>query len=288
LRFLLYSLLKGNLWIYRYPPGHFGSSLPGKDDIERRYKEITSPSDVSIDGVDLNAENQLLLLRELSSVGADLKLNKNQDPDARYFYDNATFRLSDGIILASFLKYFKPRNVIEVGSGFSSALMLDLLDTGLQSNLTFIEPYPDTLNRLMRDSDKNQCRVLVDKVQDIALDEFRILDANDILFIDTSHVLKIGSDLSRLFYNVLPGLNEGVIVHIHDIFWPFEYPHEMLKEGRIWNEIYFVRSFLQFNDSFEIMYFNSYMENQYSQDILKNLPNYTEFTGASLWLRKKS
>jgi hypothetical protein len=166
--------------------------------------------------------------------------------------------------------------------------MLDLLDTGLQSSLLFIEPYPDTLNRLMRDSDKNQCRVLIEKVQDVSLDEFKILGTNDILFIDTSHVMKIGSDLSRLFYSVLPQLKAGVIVHIHDVFWPFEYPENMIREGRVWNEIYFVRSFLQFNEQFEILYFSSFMESQYPDTLTECLPNYSEFSGASLWLRRKT
>jgi predicted O-methyltransferase YrrM len=262
--------------------------LPGKADIERRYKEITSSPDIPVDGVELNTETQLQLLRKFSSVSTDLKLNKLQTSGARYYYDNATFRLSDGIILASFLRHFNPNNIIEVGSGFSSALMLDLLDTGLQSSLLFIEPYPDTLNRLMRDSDKNQCRVLIEKVQDVSLDEFKILGTNDILFIDTSHVMKIGSDLSRLFYSVLPQLKAGVIVHIHDVFWPFEYPENMIREGRVWNEIYFVRSFLQFNEQFEILYFSSFMESQYPDTLTECLPNYSEFSGASLWLRRKT
>ena len=287
IRFLMYSLTKGNLWIYRYPPGHFGSTLPGKADIERGYKDISSSPDIPVDGIDLNTETQLQLLREFSRVGSDLSLNKFQTPGTRYYYDNTTFRLSDGIILASFLKHFTPKNIIEVGSGFSSALMLDLLDTGFESKLLFIEPYPDTLKRLMRDSDRDQCRVLVAKVQDVPLEEFNVLDTNDVLFIDSSHVLKIGSDLSRLFYTVLPQLKPGVIVHIHDIFWPFEYPEDMAREGRIWNEIYFVRSFLQFNDSFEILYFNSFIESRYQKALKENLPNYTEFTGASLWLRRK-
>ncbi len=130
--------------------------------------------------------------------------------------------------------------------------------------------------------------MLINKVEDVPQNEFNVLTANDVLFIDSSHVLKIGSDLSKLFYTVLPQLKAGVIVHIHDIFWPFEYPEEMIREGRFWNEIYFIRSFLQFNDSFEILYFSSFIESQYPDVLKASLPNYSEFSGASLWLRRIS
>ena len=287
LRFVLASVRERSLWFYRYPPGHYGSTLPSLRDINSRRIELFSRGTAGVDGTDLNMARQLELLQTFSRIGAGLAFNREPESDHRYYYNNQTFRLSDAIILTCFLQYLQTRNIIEVGSGFSSALMLDLQEPGVQRNLTFIEPYPANLKRLMRQSDFQRCRLIEQKVQDVPLEEFDILQAGDLLFIDSSHVMKIGSDLSTLFFSVLPRLNAGVVVHIHDIAWPFEYREAKIREGRIWNEIYFVRNFLQFNDTFEMLYFSSYIEQEHRQELIRCLPAYTEFTGASLWLRKK-
>ena len=116
---------------------------------------------------------------------------------------------------------------------------------------------------------------------------FQKLTANDVFFVDSSHVLKVGSDLSKIFFSILPALQSGVLIHMHDMFWPFEYPKSMIAEGRNWNELYLVRSFLQNNDSFEILFFSSYLEIVHRGELEKNLQDYSEFTGNSMWLRRK-
>ena len=105
---------------------------------------------------------------------------------------------------------------------------------------------------------------------------------------DTSHVLKIDSDLSKIIFSILPMLKKGVLIHFHDIFWPFEYPKAIIDDGRLWNESYFLRSFLQFNDTFDIVFFTSYMENVYKERIAEKIPRYINGSGSSLWLRKKN
>ena len=286
-RFIIISIREKSLWFYRYPPGHHGSTIPSQRDINCRRDELFEKNSIGRDGIELNTRRQLELLETFSSIGSGIKLNHDMVPECRYYYGNQLFRLSDALILGCFLKYLQPKNIIEVGSGFSSALMLDFRESGLKTNLTFIEPYPGNLRRLLRASDNQYCRIIEEFVQDVPLKEFEKLNQNDILFIDSSHVIKIGSDLSTLFFTILPGLKPGVVIHIHDIIWPFEYRESMIREGRIWNEIYLVRSFLQFNDSFEILYFSSYIEQEHRQSLIQSLPNYTEYTGASLWLRKK-
>jgi hypothetical protein len=110
---------------------------------------------------------------------------------------------------------------------------------------------------------------------------------NDILFIDSSHVIKAGSDVSYLFNEVLPYLRPGVIVHFHDIMWPFEYPLDWyLRRGWLWNEAYFLRAFLQFNSAFEVLFFNAFLDQFYQPDVQHILPEFTQELGSSLWLRK--
>lgn len=287
-RFLIASLREKSLWFYRYPPGHYGSTIPSQRDINNRETEIFDETVQALPGINLNIDYQLSLLREFSQFDKSFIFYRQPTKGARYYYENMTFQLGDALILYYFLRYFRPQHVVEIGSGFSSALMLDIQESILQElHLTFIEPYPATLKRLMQKIDWGKCAVIEKKVQDVSLDVFRSLEANSILSVDSSHVLKIGSDLSTIFFTILPILKSGVLVHIHDIFWPFEYPKKMIDEGRNWNEIYVVRSFLQYNDTFEISFFPSYLEKIHKGEIKKNLKDYSKQTGSSLWLRKK-
>src|SRR6185295_14291779 len=118
-----------------------------------------------------------------------------------------------------------------------------------------IEPYPDLVKRLLRPDDFDRVQFIRSLVQDVPLKIFDVLEANDILFIDSSHVCKVGSDVYHELFRILPRLRPGVIIHFHDIFWPFEYPEDWLREGRAWNELYLMRAFLQHNEAYEILLF---------------------------------
>ena len=93
-------------------------------------------------------------------------------------------------------------------------------------------------------------------VQNVKLIEFEKLEPNDLLFIDSSHISKIGSDLNYLLFEVLPSLKPGVIIHFHDILYPFEYPYEWIEKGIYWNEAYLLKAFLMHNKNYEILLFN--------------------------------
>jgi len=287
-RFLAASLRHRSLWFYRYPPGHYGSTIPSRREIDSRETELFSSSMEALPGIDLNVDRQLGLLHEFSQLDESITLHRQPAEEARYYCENTIFRLGDAVVLQCFLRHFRPRHVVEIGSGFSSAVMLDVRDELLQDlRMTFIEPYPARLERLMREQDRDGCTVIEKKVQDVPLDVFHGLGPNDILFVDSSHVLKIGSDLSTIFFTIFPALKPGVLVHIHDIFWPFEYPKEMLNEGRNWNEAYVARSFLQYNDTFEVVFFSSYLETAHADAIQGKLRGFREQAACGLWLRKK-
>jgi hypothetical protein len=241
-------------------------------------------------GIDIQVERQIDRLKTLSKHFRDFPFPPLPDSEFRYHYQNSMYGLGDGLLLYAFLRHYRPQQLIEIGSGFSSALMLDTVDRHpeTQTRFTFIEPLPRRLQRLLRPQDTERCRIIRKNVQKVDLSFFKALNENDILFIDSSHVVKIGSDVSHILFEILPSLKRGVLVHFHDIWWPFEYPREMIMEGRIWNEPYFLRSFLQFNHTFEIIYFASYLEKVHREVFLEQTPDHLcGASGKSLWLRKK-
>jgi predicted O-methyltransferase YrrM len=253
-----------------FPPGHYYSPLLMQKDIPEK---ILVDYNSGVPGVDLNEEYQVLLLDKLKSFyQEDLFPILKREP-FRYYFDNDYFGYSDGIFLCSLIREFKPKKIIEIGSGFSSALMLDTNEIFFQKKmqLTFIEPYPEERLMNLIGATEN-CTIVKDFVQNVPPDIWDDLEENDILFIDSSHVSKYSSDVNHLFFNIIPNLKAGVIIHIHDIFFPFEYPVEWLKQERSWSETYLLRSFLQFNSHFEIILFTSFLEGKYRMWFEENMP----------------
>jgi hypothetical protein len=126
------------------------------------------------------------------------------------------------------------------------------------------------------------------KVQDIDLNFFSQLRAGDMLFIDSSHTVKIGGDVNYLFLEVLPRLKPGVIVHVHDIFLPFDYRRDwVLDELRFWTEQYLLQAFLVFNAEFEVLMANSYLNQYHQEDLKAAFPNLSSWGGSSFWMRRK-
>jgi hypothetical protein len=194
------------------------------------------------------------------------------------------------IFLHCMVRYSQPQQIIEVGSGFSSCVMLDTNELFFANRiqLTHIEPYPNLLYSLLRPGDRERVEILPQKLQEIPLERFQSLQAGDILFIDSTHVSKTGSDVNYLFFAILPSLAPGVYVHIHDIFYPFEYPAEWVYNGRAWNEAYLLRGFLQYNEVFSIQFFNTYLEQVYKSRFREKMPLCLKDPGGSLWLHKET
>jgi hypothetical protein len=182
----------------------------------------------------------------------------------------------------------QPKRIVEVGSGFSSCVILDTAELFLDGKVecTFVEPYPERLLSLLRLEDRGRVQILVKRVQDVGLESFLALERNDILFIDSSHVAKIGNDVNYLLGEVLPRLRPGVYVHVHDIFYPFEYPESWIREGRSWNEAYILRAFLAFNLAFEIVLFNTFLERFHRGIFEREMPLCLRNEGGSIWLQR--
>jgi len=259
------------------------------EDIKKREFEIWNKTNKDgIPGIDLRTDDQIKLIENFARYYNEIPFKSEKQPNIRYYYENDWYSYADGIILYSMIRYLTPQRIIEIGSGFSSAVMLDTNELFFdnQINLTFIEPYPERLYSLLNDNDIKQTSILQSDIQLVNLDNFKKLHAGDILFVDSSHVVKTGSDVNYILFEILPLLNSGVLIHFHDVFYPFEYPKEWVLEGRNWNEDYFLKAFLINNSKFEIRLFADYIQKLHREAFM-SMPLSLKSTGQNLWIEKK-
>lgn len=260
--------------------GHFYSPYPDIawcEHYERQHEN-------RIYDINSGKETQTKWLNKMQTLFASLPAWETKSTEKyRYYFPNGAYDIGDALVLHCMIRLIKPEKILEVGSGFSSAVMLDTNDVYFQKRiqLFFVEPYPKRLKSLLREGE--QIHLTEDILQNIDLEYFKQLEENDILFIDSSHVVKRDSDVNRIFFEILPNLQSGVYIHFHDILSGFEYPFAWDKVGRVWSEAYLLRAFLMNNDAYEIIYYNDMM-----RDEMKKIFPYEPYHGGgSLWLRKK-
>jgi Methyltransferase domain len=269
-----------------YPPGHFYSPEPDLDEVRRRAENIFAAPD-HIPGIDLRLEDQVALLDDISVAWSDWPYQAPITPSLRFNPRNDYFGYVDSLMLFGLLRTLMPKRYVEVGSGWSSALVLDTRDYYLtELETTFIEPHPDRLRSLLRPDDVEQTRIIQQPVQQVEVSVFEGLDPGDILFIDSTHVSKVGSDVNHLFFDVLPRVAPGVWIHVHDIGYPFEYPKEWIFEGRSWNEAYLLRALLTESPIWQIELWVSCLQRLCGHLLNGVLPPGTPFDGGSIWLRR--
>jgi predicted O-methyltransferase YrrM len=280
----------------KYVPGHFYSPVPDMQELLRDEPRIFNSNVTEIPGIDLNSKEQVKLLEVLSAYYREIPYDfANPDHDnrnLRYRVKDAAYRYSDVVMLYSMMRHFKPGRIVEVGSGYSSAVMLDTNDLFLNGSvaMTFIDPDTARLEALLRPEDSQRYVIHKKRVQDVDPAVFSQLKDNDILFIDSSHVMKTGSDLNYLLFEVLPLLNTGVLVHFHDIHFPFEYPRKWIMEYKwIWNENYALRAFLMYNSAFRIIHFNSFLHRLKRKWFEEYMPDCLigENETGSIWIKKE-
>jgi hypothetical protein len=273
------NLHDGEKNIDRIPDGHFYSAIPDLKYVEENKEKLFSSAKKNFEGIKVNEISQRHLLYQLGKFYSDKKFKRFHEP-------NGSFPIGDAVVLQCMLRNLRPKRIIEVGSGFSSAVTLDTREFFLpELKCTFIEPYPTVLNSVLLPEDSPT--LIQQKLQDVDLTVFDDLGESDVLFIDSSHVIKIGSELNTIFFEILPRLKPGVIIHFHDIFYPFMYPMDWVYDGIFWNEAYLLRAFLMNNPYYEIVYWNSFMGNHWRETVLESLPDCSKHFGASLYLRKK-
>lgn len=271
------------------PMGHFYSLYPDFNEIKAKETEIFD-ADKTIRDINLNESEQFKILDLMSdfysSIPNWLDIEDKTVSQLRYRWGNSSFSPADTIALHCMLRLIRPKRMIEVGSGYTSAITLDTNEFYLNKEieLTFIEPYPQTLKKILKQDDT--ITLIEKKLQDVAAETFETLEAGDILFIDSTHVSKIDSDVNYLFFEIFPRLKKGVIIHLHDIEYPFEYPKEWILKGLVWNEAYLLRAFLQNNNNYKIMFFQSMVRKKYKDLFLEKWNFNMPIHGGSIWLRK--
>lgn len=271
-----------------WPPGHFYSPLPDIEKIKEEEQKIFGSVPCQLPGIDLNTDDQIKLVRQFAQYRDQFPFQKEKQRNLRFFFGNPNFCLGDAFILYSFIRYFQPKRVIEIGSGYSSCLFLDMNEIfcNNQISYTFIDPYPQLFYSLIKKEERENIQMIPEKLEDIDTGIFSSLSNRDILFIDSTHVSKINSDVNHILFRIFPQLNPGVFIHFHDIFYPFEYPREWIYQGRAWNEAYILRAFLQYNKDFNIVFFNSYLGTFYNELLRRELPLLSEHSGSSIWLQR--
>lgn len=271
------------------PPGHFYSPIVDTSEVRPMFTERKAPP-AALPGLDIDLAAMQALWSQLVPHLRKLPFAEEQQDGMRYFFKNTAFSVGDGSILSAMLQHFKPKRLVEVGSGYSSACAMDTIERFLGGDVKveFVEPYPELLIKLLGPETAARVKIHATGVQKADPALFTQLDAGDFLFIDSTHVMKTGSDVCHELFNVLPSLKPGVFVHFHDIFWPFEYGAEwVLQENRSWNEIYGLRAFLMYNSAFEVVFFNDYFSKHCRDRIEADYPAMLKNTGGSIWLRKK-
>ncbi|NQV15314.1 class I SAM-dependent methyltransferase [bacterium] len=266
---------------------HFYSPIPDTKDLKNRD---LWDRDAEMPGINMNEDGQLnLLLTFFANFKEEydkFPYDKTSTP-YEYYVNNDGFESVDGEILYCMICHFKPRKIFEIGSGNSTYLSAQaVLKNNKNTELIIFDPYP---NGTLRRGFPGLSKLEITKIENVDLARFKELVENDILFIDSSHVLKIGSDVQYLYLEVLPRLNKGVIVHIHDIFMPAEYKKEwVLKDYIFFTEQYLLQAFLTFNDSFEVLWAASYMHMKHPDKLEASFSSYkrNERWPGSFWIRK--
>jgi hypothetical protein len=265
-------------------PGHFYNPIPNIDEVIQFEYEVERKDEYA--GINLCDEEQWKFIDACKKLYSEIPFPHNKTDLYLYHFQNPNYSYADGIFYYFILRNFSPKKIIEIGSGYSTCLAIDVNKIYFQNNIEIyaVEPYPDLVIQL---TGSDAPTLINKKIQEVDLLTFDQLDENDILFIDSSHVLKAGSDLNYIFFKIIPRLKKGVLIHFHDIFDKFKYPLNWITEYyRGWNEVYALKLFLMYNEHFKVIAFNNYLIKNNEKWFKEHMPLCLENPGGSIWLRK--
>ncbi|HAQ33853.1 MAG: hypothetical protein CMF74_18730 [Maricaulis sp.] len=264
-------------------PVHFYNPVPDLDHIPESTWSLRYDS---IPGLEVDIDKVEALLKKLGAYSEEFAGTKTGATSRAW--GGESFGAGDATLLYCMLRHFKPKRVIEIGSGVSTLVGLRAFDANGSGRYTCIEPYP---NRTITDLAHRKRIELKDEfVQNVPIEEFKKLEAGDVLFIDSTHVAQIGSDVVYELLHVVPHINPGVIVHVHDIFLPAEFSPEWIKDKQLfWNEQYVLAAFMAFNTDYEMLIPNYALRDieALRQASAANFPNVEHPGGGSFWFRRK-
>jgi len=253
-------------------PNHFYWPIPDFRQLDHRNWQALS----QMVGVELKLDEQLQRLRSFMDNYRDemhFPEGPCEDP-AEFHLNNGFFETVDAEVAYSIVRHYKPRRMIEVGGGNSTRLSASALlhnaREGFPGKLFTIEPHPDLA---LREGIPGLTRLIERPVQQIPLEFFERLDDGDILFLDSSHVVTVGSDVLYEYLEILPRLRPGVVVHVHDVFLPADYPRQFVMHNLcFWAEQYVLQAFLAFNPSFEVLWSSSAVNIAHRSELQRLIP----------------
>jgi Methyltransferase domain len=267
-------------WGYHIRPIHYYEPIPDFRTVKRE-QVVGRRTPI---GIDFRWEEQLKLLRQLTFKYEKELRNLSRDS---FNFDNHYFGGIDAALYYSMIRHLAPKRVIEIGSGQSTRIA-NLAFARNQAEdkpgrLTCIEPNPERLV-----GQELEIELLQQRVEEIPRDYFACLEANDILFIDSTHTVKFGSDVCYEFLEILPTLKPGVWVHVHDIFFPNDYPAEWILERRLaLNEQYLLEAFLSFSNAYSVELANHWLSLDYPDALTALFPEASKTTTASsFWMQR--
>jgi len=272
-------------------PVHYYSPIPNTRELRKSFYRWYKESNLT--GIDMNIEEQLKLLNVLRTYQTECDELPPYEQIASQGFGEG-YGVVESHILHSMVRYLKPHTIIEVGSGVSTffsvnALSLNKRSDGINSKIICIEPYPRlSLNKIQGDC---QIQIIPKLIQDIDIEFFKILDEKDILFIDSSHMVKIASDVNFLYLDVIPNLKKGVVIHIHDIPFPYPTPDPerwIFGAHQFWTESILLQAFLAYNSAFEVLLCSSYLHYKKPKElgyVFKIYDPMRHFP-SSIWLQK--
>ena len=256
-----------------------------------KYLRKSLRDDRELPGIDFNTEEQLNLLSKFNYNEELLKYPVNRSTGTEFCYDNGSYESGDAEYLYNIIRHFKPTRIMEIGSGNSTLMVRNAITSNKVENSNYtcdhicIEPYEQPW------LEKIEIELIREKVECIDVSFFQKLEANDILFIDSSHVIRPQGDVLFEYLELLPTLNKGVLIHVHDIFSPKDYKNDWIHDHHLlWNEQYLLEAFLTFNSEFKIIGALNYLTHHHYKELAEKCPIFAMQPGrepGAFWMQKK-
>jgi Methyltransferase domain len=268
---------------FHIQPNHFYAPLPSSEAV-LRFDFASEP--FPLDLINFNHRAWTDLLDDIGHYAGEFVEEPFPSLGAECFpWHNHFYTALDALTLYTLIRRGKPKRIVEIGSGYSTHVSLTAVRKNGVGQVVCIEPYPTEVLRKVG----AEVRIIESKVQELDLGFFESLGSGDILFIDSSHVSAFQSDVNFEFLKLLPRIKPGVLVHVHDIFFPWEYPKEWVARLRwLWNEQYLLYGLMIENPRWELIMPTFYTWNKHAEMLRARItaPVPLLFNGGSIWFRR--
>jgi hypothetical protein len=272
-------------------PHHYYVPVPEQSDLTESFWQAES----ELVGVDTNEHGALELVETLRPHIEELRaaVPLEETPGVPFHILNSAFMAVDAHVYYGILRHFQPKTVIEVGAGWSTLVAVAANEANRAggeegTHIVAVDPFPSPELEAVRD----KVEIVASKLQDVELGRFMDLRSGDVLFVDSTHVLRAGGDVQRAYCEIFPRLAPGVLVHVHDVSLPRPYPRSYFDNRWYWNEQYVLQAFLAFNYRFEVLWPGNVMAVRHPETVAKHFPElaamrrvFPQSEPSSFWMR---